>query len=921
MKRWYLVLAVILCGVLFCSLVLASEELAATGPFLRLGYGVFDPLVDTPLVPAALQAPPDSAGAYTYHIVQFSEPIQPAWRDALVAQGAEIMDYIPDYAYLVRTSAPGGPAPNAELPLRWVGPYQPAYKLAVELQQARMGPTEVDIQIFPSEPVEPVLERLREWDAYVSRVHVGEFASYVRALVPPSALIPLANLSAVSWIEPYFAPDIANSIGRAIMAVNPTWQQLGLYGAGQIVAVTDTGLGCGNASRLHADFAGRLLKAYALGRPPSDWSDIGGHGTHVAGSVLGNGSLSGSNPAWRQYQNSFAGVAPEAYLVFQSVKGADGSFSAGIPNDLSKLFRVTYGDGARVHTNSWGGKTGGSHNTHGGYVSGSRQVDAFIWNHKDMTILYSTGNDSVDADQDGVVDLDSIQWPATAKNAITIGATESVRSSGGYNRNWGEIWPDDYPARPIKIDHASNDSRGMAAFSGRGPTDDGRIKPDVVAPGSNIISTRAQTGDAEGWGIYDAHYIYMGGTSMATPLTAGAAALIRERYVQAGQSSPSAALVKGTLINGAEDISPGQYPIGPCQEVPDRTPNFVSGWGRVNVARAVAANYPRWIMYADEPEGLQTGGLQSYLIALSSTPQSVDLKRLAPLDGRKEPDEGTEKRPQTGNACSQYLQDTGFEAGGYAWGTQGDVYLSEYAHAGAYSAWLGGVNNSDDWIWQTMFIPQNVTRVTLSFWHMQDSEEKYCGWDYFWIGFYDAQWRSYLTELLWQDGRATTSGWVRKEITLRDEQLDAIRGRQVHLAFQIKTDHSGPSGIRLDDVYLSVCTGAADAVPIPLRVTLTWSDYPASLSAAKTLVNDLDLEIIDPLGNKHHGNSRRKPDRLNPVEDIILPNPPPGRYQIHVRGHNVAMGPQPFALVVSGGGSSRIDWRTYQYFPLVEGGR
>ncbi len=132
----------------------------------------------------------------------------------------------------------------------------------------------------------------------------------------------------------------------------------------------------------------------------------------------------------------------------------------------------------------------------------------------------------------------------------------------------------------------------MVAFSARGPCLDGRYKPDIVAPGTWILSTRSSVATfpdnfgRPGWGAYNSYYLYNGGTSMATPLAAGAAALMREYLMEEkGFSPPSAALIKAALLNSAEDISPGQYGTGSAQEIPDSpVPNNVEGWGRLNLA-------------------------------------------------------------------------------------------------------------------------------------------------------------------------------------------------------------------------------------------------------------------------------------------------------------------------------------------------
>lgn len=151
---------------------------------------------------------------------------------------------------------------------------------------------------------------------------------------------------------------------------------------------------------------------------------------------------------------------------------------------------------------------------------------------------------------------------------------------------------------PISIDPVANNPEGLAAFSSRGPTKpDGRIKPDVVAPGTSILSTKSRAiiegHFGEFWGhSADSSWCYEGGTSMACPLVAGCCAVIRGALVDNGAADPSAALVKAVLINGAVPIK-GQYNNGeftditltPAQQAlqhPDG-PNPHYGFGRVNL--------------------------------------------------------------------------------------------------------------------------------------------------------------------------------------------------------------------------------------------------------------------------------------------------------------------------------------------------
>jgi hypothetical protein len=127
----------------------------------------------------------------------------------------------------------------------------------------------------------------------------------------------------------------------------------------------------------------------------------------------------------------------------------------------------------------------------------------------------------------------------------------------------------------------ANNPEGIVAFSSRGPTLDRRIKPDVVAPGTFILSTRSRDASGDGWGLsQDPLYFFEGGTSMATPLVAGCAAVLREFAIkEQGIAQPSAALIKALLINGAHSVM-GQYSPSEAGDIP----NVNEGFGRVDVA-------------------------------------------------------------------------------------------------------------------------------------------------------------------------------------------------------------------------------------------------------------------------------------------------------------------------------------------------
>ena len=145
----------------------------------------------------------------------------------------------------------------------------------------------------------------------------------------------------------------------------------------------------------------------------------------------------------------------------------------------------------------------------------------------------------------------------------------------------------------------------------RGPTIDKRIKPDIVAPGTFILSTRSRyiALNNYGWAKfpYNKDYFFMGGTSMATPLTAGGVAVIRQFLrTKTNIQKPSAALLKATLVHGAKRMN---YRYG--AEAGSGLYDMEQGWGLVNIKESVSPVSGN-IAYIDRKVGLKTGEVASF---------------------------------------------------------------------------------------------------------------------------------------------------------------------------------------------------------------------------------------------------------------------------------------------------------------------
>ncbi len=520
-----------------------------------------------------------------WYVVRLRGPLLEGQHARLAALGVDLARARGQNAYEARLGS-GQVAGVTALPfvagVQWLSPEQSAPRIAT--QGATRGPA---LGIAPPAAPLPFDVSLRDpadrpkveqWLAERGIPILGTSARKVRISVAAddAVLGELQLLPEVEVVVEYIAPRIFNDHARRLLGLEgppaaaggaPT-SVLAQDGSGQIVAVADTGL-----DDQHPDFAGRIVKLVARGRP-GDTSDPHGHGTHVAGSVLGDGSES---------HGQIRGAAPKAKLVFQSLLDAQGGLG-GLPVDLNDLFQEAYDAGARIHNDSWGADLGST------YTLNSEEVDEFVRKNPDMLVVIAAGNAGTAATPKksaaGFVDWLSISSPASCKNALTVGASRSDRTDGAFStKTWGELWSRDFPAQPIAHEKVSGDPQSLAAFSSRGPTNDRRIKPDLVAPGTDIASTLSSLAPLDNfWGAHPTFpkYAFDGGTSMASPLTAGCAALVRQYYVDSRQVVPSAALLKATLINSTVWLT-GADATAPSQG----TPNYHQGHGRIDMSRAL----------------------------------------------------------------------------------------------------------------------------------------------------------------------------------------------------------------------------------------------------------------------------------------------------------------------------------------------
>ena len=587
-----------------------------------------------------------------HHLVQFIGPIKEEWLTEIKKAGGQPRVPHGAFTYVVRADDKSLAKINALSFVRWVGhlSHQDRIEPSVlprrgpradgapdSLPRTRIMPGLYTVEFFTANDLNNALAAMKKIGFKImeqdKKAAIAVIEDAEGGAAAAKRLRELSAIHGVRYIRKHAFKRTSNDVAAQIMGTRAAWSasDLGLSGKGEVIAVCDTGLDNADLPTIHKDFAGRIkaLMSYPITKGfaayinnPGDDDGAAdfdsGHGTHVAGSVLGSGITSLQLPG---NTRPIRGLAYKARLVFQAIeqemkwKNPDhyrryGRYMlSGIPLDLTRLFADAYEQKARIHSNSWGGGQPGE------YDSQSEQLDRFVWKHKDFCVLVACGNDGTDQDGDGKINPMSVTSPATAKNCITVGACENERTA--FNTNtYGGWWPSDYPVAPYRSDPMANNADQVAAFSSRGPTRDGRIKPEVVAPGTFILSTRSTmiAPNNTSWSAYPPSrlYFYMGGTSMATPLTAGAVGLIRE-YLRTRRAikAPSAALLKATLIAGARRL--------PGYGTPAAVVDNDQGFGRVNLDAILAPPAKTECAFLEITPGLRTGEVYTATINIKST--------------------------------------------------------------------------------------------------------------------------------------------------------------------------------------------------------------------------------------------------------------------------------------------------------------
>ncbi|MBL8802458.1 MAG: immunoglobulin domain-containing protein [Planctomycetes bacterium] len=495
-------------------------------------------------------------------LAQFHGPVSDADHAALVATGVELVHYLPQNAYLVWIASDEARARLLALRgdssgLAFVDALLPEDVVSPQLDGAQ-GVIEVTLQVFnplaqrAAKPLEraAVLEALgfaqdllREPEDVLGGVYTN-----LTVRVQAGALETLALLDAVVNVEPYERPRQLSE--RQAQEVRGAWNGAGTGAAGPgyvgflntkgfpstqssypIVAVVDSGVDNGTTTPVDstlrvsglAALASRLVATSNFSTSTSA-KCINGHG-HLCASVIAGMEVTSTSMDGTFLRG--VGVAPHGRISNVKFLGDDGFGSTA---SYGTLAESAWGQGARVSSNSWGSSTAGAYTTSAQQHDQLARDSSATAGNQQMLFVFAAGNDG----------SSGIGAPATAKNVLSVGATEGSDAQSGCSGS-----------------STADNIQQIASFSSRGPTTDGRSKPEIVAPGTHVVGTASPAGGYDGSSVCDAYYptgqttyTWANGTSFSAPAISGVAAL-ESNYLSRvhGLTDPSPALLKAYTLH------------------------------------------------------------------------------------------------------------------------------------------------------------------------------------------------------------------------------------------------------------------------------------------------------------------------------------------------------------------------------------
>jgi len=467
----------------------SAAELARNPRAILLRNALIDTTRSVALaIPESLR----SHGAPGSYLAQSDRPLNQEFYAALKRDGAEFVSYIPNNTALVRATAEAAQTMAADRVFRAVLPYEPYYKLDGSLLEAAVNGGsaanhELRVTVYAGQDA-AAAQALAALGANVTGREPAPFgATTFLVTAQANQLAAVAQLPQTQEIESFSPRHMLNDLTRLRLAISAdttvSTNYLQLTGTNIWVVLDDTGV-----DATHPDFAPVSSRLQGLTNDPD------GHGTHVAGTIAGGGNQSSTvtnfvpgsvTPATNL---QFRGMAPQAGLYVQGVDMATGPFISDsyLQSNASYVLTAMAASNTALLTNffinnlSWGYQSAAYDLPAASYDAATRNSQPGAPGEHGMLFVVAAGN--------GAGVPGSITSPGTAKNVITVGALDSPR----FITNSATI---DGTMEPV-FEHDTLRSNVVADFSSAGNVADaldagGRFKPDVVAPGVFLVSTRA----------------------------------------------------------------------------------------------------------------------------------------------------------------------------------------------------------------------------------------------------------------------------------------------------------------------------------------------------------------------------------------------------------------------------------------------
>jgi len=536
------------------------------------------------------------ATAQAHLFVRFDGPLANAARRQLAELGISLLRRLDEITWVAGATAEGAGALDARDDVLWADTIDPATKLApgllvAEVPQWRERPGDrvvVSVRFHEDVAASEVIALAGALGAELEGFTPETFPTLlsVRFVIDPGQIVALSQAETVALIGPSSPPpEPENDDSQALSRVDVVQgAPFNLSGAGVAVGVWEAeGLVRDTHDSFETIGPGGVITSRVILQSDAAGVATHWHATHVAGTIGAQ-----DTPIAR-----IEGMAPASTLASwtaldDTVEMVQAVTSAGNPGDPTPV---------RVSNHSYGVHAGWRRRDHpadpplrfwyrnnafyGRYTFRAETFDRIVVNH-DLIAFKSAGNERDDFHDPAIPNATALTDPANpdlvppAVDPPPDCNTGGLTTPGGVDVDADCLSPV-ATAKNIITVGATVLAGTVADLSSFGPTDDGRIKPDLVARGVAVESTH---------NAHDTATLLADGTSMSSPVGAGVAALMLEQLDTLGETITAAGM-KALLIQTATDVTADHYARAPGEAAEDfEGPDFATGWGLINAEAA-----------------------------------------------------------------------------------------------------------------------------------------------------------------------------------------------------------------------------------------------------------------------------------------------------------------------------------------------